>query len=306
MTHQEKSSIVEWLYLTHDAYPSAAKWRKGLCEMLESLTIDAPALEGIGSAYPYRLDELHAIEIMGAKNVLGVASIKRVFGIEVTDVPPIPFSVDDLKRAKKLNQHLILRVDKMGNGLPCSIQKMQEDYSKGNLLHEPKWWKEYIFKGTETPHAGWALVSKDLLPDSTNNNYVDQTAVLVEHLEKEVFKGTALPEVYRKAIEEFKVKKTGLIHLISSDWKAAAKQLSELEITKLCRPSAVDAIYDMALTYDVTGTRPFPTTYTWTASLARDGVLVGAGYFDESGVDGDGCYPGTANDYLGVSLSRRV
>jgi len=283
-----------------------------------------------------------AIEILGKENVFGPKEVEATFGVHVREVPGIPFSMEELERAKKLGQMLVLRVESTDDGTPMSLETMNnilvkkwEKENKGQLLDTVKGWKDWIgddrFK-KEVPRPGWALVSKGLLMhseedekkygkeeaerlfDSTDKNYIEQTEVIINTLREKAFKDIEIPEEYKEAIQEFESNKERLTQLMmDKNSKEAAKQLTELKITKLTRQTFPEMIYDVAMYYDRHNKRLFEfgkthqVRYVWSASLVfLDRYIISIGRFDAKGFDGTGWKPTTRSFFLGVSLSRRL
>lgn len=257
-----------------------------------------------------------AIEKLGKENVFGPKEVEKTFGVRLKEVPEIPFSVEELERAEKMGQMLVLRVEQTEDGKPMSLETMNDilvkkwkKESKGEILNTADGWKNWIgedrFK-KETPRSGWALVSKDLLPDSTSKNYIEQTDVIIKALREKVFKDIEVPEEYEDAILEFESKKDRLTKLMSEDWQKAAKELAELKITKLTRQIFPETIYDVAMYFDRHNKRLLSDKYAWSASLGPDGRLVDLGRFDSQGVRGVGWGPDYRGGAVGVSLSRRL
>ena len=178
------------------------------------------------------------------------------------------------------------------------------------MLDSADGWKSWIgedFFTKEVPRLGWALVSREVLPESLNKNYLQQTEVIVNTLRDGVFKGMEMPEEYATAIKEFESKKDKLAKLIDEDWQEAAKQFAGLKITQLARQTIPETIYDVAMYYDRNNKRLLSDTYSWSASLhPESGSLVSLGDFGSKGVVGGGWRPGPRGGYLGVSLSRRL
>lgn len=258
-----------------------------------------------------------AIEKLGKENVFGPKEVEKTFGVRLAEVPGIPFSVEELERAEKMGQMLVLRVDKTADGKPMSLEAMTamlvkrwEKKGKGGLLNTAEGWRDRVTGADDfakiAPRYGWALVSKDLLPDSTSKNYIEQTEVIIEALKEKAFKDMEIPEEYVEAIEEFNAQKDRLTKLMSEDWMEAAKQLSELKINQLSRQSLQETIYDLAMYHDTHGKRLLPNSYTWSNSRSSDGDLVSLGPFVADGVGGDGWRPDLRVGRLGVSLSRRL
>lgn len=257
-----------------------------------------------------------AIEKLGKENVFGPQEVEKTFGVRVEEVPDIPFSIEQIERAEKLGQMLVLRVDKTPDGKPMSMEAMNEilvkkweKEGKGGILNSADGWKNWIgedFFTKEHPRLGWALVSKEVMPETLSKNYLEQTEAIVQALKDKAFKDLDLPEEYTEAITEFESKKKRLAELMDADWQAAAKQFAELKISQLTRQTIPEVVYDVAMYLDKNNERLLSDKYTWTTSLAPGGYLVGVGYFDALGVDGLRWLPDDRLGYLGVSLSRRL
>ena len=267
-----------------------------------------------------------AKELLG-EDLIGPEEIEKTWGVRPEDVPEIPFSREELERAKEMGQMLVLRVEKTEDGKPMSleamidiIQKRWDEEGKGKLLYtsdEYKNWKERTGAdfGQKAPRAGWTLVSKELLPQSTSKNYAQQTELMVAYLKDTVFKDMEIPEEYEEAFQEWEqVKQTdkNIQELLRNpdnpkyDWQQAAKELAELKITQLTRQSIQETIYDLALYYDKNGKRLLPNVYTWSNSRSTGGNLVHLGDFDAKGVNGYRWTPDNRYGNLGVLLSRRL
>ena len=258
-----------------------------------------------------------AIEKLGKENVFGPKEVEKTFGVRLREVPEIPFSVEELERAEKMGQMLVLRVDKTEDGKPMSLSAMNgilatrwEKEKKGGLLNTADGWRDAVTGEKDfaevAPRSGWALVSKDLLPESTSKNYIEQTEVIVKALREKAFKDIDLPEEYEEAIREFEANKDRLTKLMSENWEQAAKELSELKINQLARQSIQETIYDLAIYYDTRDKRLLPDRYAWSNSRSRYGNLVDLGHFGAEGVNGREWEPDRRNGNVGVSLSRRL
>lgn len=259
----------------------------------------------------HSIDLISAEKILG-ENFFGPEAIKKTFGFEVKKFPEIPFSQEEIERAQELGQQLVLYIDNTPDGKPLSIMGingiLDSKTSEGSkLLYDTDWYKDEAF-ANEAPTVGWKLTSKEIIPNSTSKNYLQQTETLVEYLTREVFKGFALDEIpkeYRDAIKEFDDKKTVIEGLISSDWKKAAEELANLKITGLTRETPAEIMYRLALTEKTTKTKPLESTYSWSAMRDSGGGLVYLGSFASKGADVGRRPPGRAASHLGVCFSRR-
>lgn len=257
-----------------------------------------------------------AIEKLGKENVFGPKEIEEVFGVRLDE--EIPFSVEELEHP---GQMLIFRVNKTADGGPMSLEAMikimarrWENKGMGDLLSTVEGWKAWMgeeFFTQEAPRAGWALVSKDVLPESLNKNYLEQTEVIIATLKNRVFKDMEMPEEYAAAIEEFESKKDELARLIDDDredddWEDLTREFVGLKITQLTRPTILEMVYDVAVFYDRNNERLLSNKYGWSASGAPTGSgIIDSGGFDSRGVDSDEEPPNGRRSDLGVSLSRR-
>jgi len=258
-----------------------------------------------------------AIEKLGRENVFGPQEVEKTFGVRLAEVPGVPFSIEELEQAEKLGQMLVLRVDKTPDGKPMSMEAMDEilvkkweKEEKGKILNSLDLWrtdvvsKEFFTK--EHPRLGWALVSKDVMRETEDKNYLKQTEIIVKTLKEKAFKDLELPDEYTEAIAEFESKKKKLAELIDSDWQEAAKQLVELKITQLTRQTVPEAVYDVAMYYDKNNKRLLADKSAWLASLDSNGFIVMLGKFRWRGMDGHRWVPRDRTYGLGVSLSRRL
>ncbi|MDP3956353.1 MAG: hypothetical protein Q8Q18_03875 [bacterium] len=204
--------------------------------------------------------------------------------------------------------------------LEAMTTMMAKRWEEGSLLNTAESWRDSITGADDftkiAPRSGWALVSKDVLPDSTSKNYIEQTEVIIKALKDAAFEDIELPEEYAKAIIEweeyyntnFRGKtKVEIDQLLNREGIKYAKQLSELKINQLTRQSVQETIYDLAMYHDTYNNRRLlPNKYTWSNSCSSDGYLVRLGFFAATGVIGYGLWFRARNRDVGVSLSRRV
>jgi hypothetical protein len=262
-----------------------------------------------------------AKEVMD-EEFFGVQEVKKAFGIEVNPegIPEIPFSREELEKAKELNQFLVLRVDTASDGKPLTLQKINEilkgKVSDGSKLlyaddgtgkiKSDSWYKDEDFPKTDKPKLAWALTSKEVIPNSTSKNYLNQTEELVGYLKNQVFKGEEMPEEYKESIREFEKEKGEIEKLMSSDWKKAAEKLSGLKINQMTRQNPAEVLYDIAIYFQNKGERILEKIYTWTARRDSDGRLVYVGNFDSDGVRVNFRRPALSYGNLGVAFSRSL
>ncbi|MCL5795647.1 MAG: hypothetical protein M1338_04830 [Patescibacteria group bacterium] len=257
-------------------------------------------------------EQIEKAEKILGKDCLGPEAVEKTFGIslESAKIPSIPFSSAELEKAKEMGQFLVLRVSTGPDGEPLTIEVMndllREKYAtdESKVFYDTDWYKDEEFFTNETPEFTWALTSKEVIPNSTDKNYLGQTDAIVEYL-NQIFPA-GLPEEYQQAVEEYQSQRIEIESLISSDWQKAAEQLELLEITKLTRQTPVEAIYDLLMYHQNNGERLLENMYTWTKRRRSDGRLVDVGFFDADGVDVNNWRPDYSLDGLGVSFSRSL
>lgn len=273
-----------------------------------------------------------AQEIMekeGYEGFLGPEAINRAFGMELSpeQIPPITFSQEQLERARALDQMLVLRIDKVkdqqGKSQPLNVAKIAEISLNHNIkLRDLDDWMAtdqgpqepgVIAIKDQTPRSEWVLVSRELIPDTINKNYLEQTEILIKYLKNEIFPGQDLPHPYQEAIQEFEQVKRDYPDLAdltvsrtTKEWKKAAKILSELKITRLLRRSAIEILYDLYL-YKVRYDKYLLShpNYDWSSSRYSDGKLTELGDFDSLNVNYNNGKPVNSLSELGASLSCR-
>ena len=221
------------------------------------------------------IDLTSAIEILGKEDVFGPDAVQSTFGVELKEVPPIPYSKEELEKAKEFGQVLILRVDKTSNGEPMSINTMKEATQNRFVIQGNHGSKDGLSKAS--PRLGWALVSKEVVPESEKMTVLEQMQSSVKILE-EMFPRSEMPAEYAQAIMEF-VSKTE-----KNDFDSYANKLKRgenvydttqfldwLKINKLTRQTIEEAVYDLMLY-----SNRFPE-----ASLRQTSTLTGSRYFQE-------------------------
>ena len=253
-----------------------------------------------------------AEQILGTDNVLGYKEVKEVFGIDRND--PIPFTRAELERAKFLGQQLVLYSDmvRTPNHLgsewdhPTTLDNLKKTFTKSHdghkLFHEQDWYHAEDFFKKERVRPGWRLAAPDILPNTLSKDYVEQTEVLVDYLQKEIFKGT-VPPPFDAAMGEFDRLKPSLVELVESNWLEASRRLSELAITKLTRESPVEVMYRLILNDFARGKKLLSSYYTWTSGRAANGDIIYIGGFGGIGAGDEHGKPGDP-DLLGVCLAR--
>jgi hypothetical protein len=209
-----------------------------------------------------------AKNIMGP-DFIGPDEIKNAFGIEISpdQIPKIPFSIDDLERAKSAGQFLVLRVGPDDLGKTMTLDRLEKILRRRGidmLKASANWIRMDNTFESSSLSASWALTSKEPVKDSFGKSYQQQTGILIRHLKRDVFKGKPLPKKYASAVAEFKrAKKT----LSLQDRQQQAVELSRLSITSLLRPSLLELLYDI-YAYQMTHSSTLLSKHmSWTKEL---------------------------------------
>jgi len=188
-----------------------------------------------------KVTDAHAI--LG-HDVLGGDEAHAVFGVRV-EVPPLPFTAEELTAAKTAGEMLVLRIAKDASG-PLTLQRMiqhmpqsfDERYLRkmGYQLRDDWGIELEPLAATDTCTLGWALVHKEILSETRNLAYDEQDAV-----------------VTRDRVD-------------------------------VRRRTAVEAVYDTLLHFGARHARLLSTTWDWTKSRTVDGGYLNVGGFGPAGL----------------------
>ena len=257
-----------------------------------------------------------ARDILGADNVLGSEALKATWDVDLLpeDIPQIPYSQEQLEGAKRMNMMLILRIDRDATGAPLTGERMHEIIEpklqaagKGKFLYKVDWYPNEAFFKTSTPKAEWKLVTRDLLPNSVNLYYADQTRLLRDTLASQPDltpqEQAAIAQADDATLDRLKTAASSTDDAI---WKPAATELAALSLNRNHRRSFADTIFDHASLLQTQNTRLFngQSVYDWTSDRTSGGGLVDAGGPDSGGLHVGRWFPGGRDGSLGVSLSR--
>lgn len=210
-----------------------------------------------------------AKKILG-KNLLGPEEIKNTFGINLKDTDPcipysIPYTVDQLKKAKLSNKLLVFFTSKTNGGELLDIESMinltrkrlQPIIGIGENETLRNYSSSISVKGEtlplQRPYSDfWALVNTKFVPGSVGKNYLDQTEKIAEYLQNDLVPNIKEPLrlyqykkfQYYQAIEEFNKEKSDIRNIMSKHYKKndACEKLISLQINQL-RLSVTEYVY---------------------------------------------------------------
>lgn len=252
-----------------------------------------------------------AKEIM-EDDFMGPEDIGKTFGpfVKPEKVPNIPFTKNQLEKAKELGQFLILRVDKYKD------RKSSEEkpFNVSSMLYWSNIANSLDYNGvkidiSETPRPGWALVEKDFVPFTANLNYMEQLKRSVEHLKRQVGKDYA--GSYDEAVKEFEDQEMAIVEEIGkgAPSEEILRKIMSLKASKLLMPSFTEAAYDMIMYCKKNGVDNMlgdSGGEVVTRSLAKDGVGAIGVSFDKDTITLSGVGIGRRSINSGFLFSRRT
>ena len=257
-----------------------------------------------------------AREILGQEYFFGPEAVETALGFAPEDIPEIPYSPEDLEKAKELKEMLVLRVSHDAEGQPMTMERINEimasrlSEDEGKLLVSQKaagssdlkddcWYKNEPFFKTASLKTEWKLVSTNFVPGPTSKNYIEQTRALRDHLSGlDALTHEELVECSDAVLSE-------LATLMESDWKQAAQKLSVLQINQNHRRTPAEILYDWTLRFKGTKDRGIlDSNWDWSNVQSSGGRLVYVGDADAGGASVRGNRPRYAGGTLGVCSSR--
>ena len=148
---------------------------------------------------PVTLEE--AKRILGS-DFFGPDTVGKVFDMELKNIPPIPFSKEEVE-AMKGREQIIFYPDTLKDGQPVTVNTLQESFSsKGKDLVEFSDFSAAPKKSVEA-RGGWAAISKEPIPGASETTWLSQTEAKVKYLKDVVYSGQTMPPEYVEAIKEF-------------------------------------------------------------------------------------------------------
>lgn len=248
----------------------------------------------------------HALEIMGEEQFLGPQDIQNTFGFYPESIPEIPFSEQELEKAKELGQQLVLYVDRTNNKTPLTVEKMLNILGgKTSDNREIIYSNRHIDDGNlkvQTPRVCWRLTTPEIIRNSTSKNYLEQTEEIIKYVYDKVFENQNLPEKYQEAIDEFNKKRNHI--LMEVDSRKVTHELSGLLINQMTREQSSEIIYRLILEERKNGIKNLSTKCSLSNSINADVGFVGVGDFVSVGASVDWWLLSDRRSRLGVCFSR--
>ncbi|MDO8622099.1 MAG: hypothetical protein Q7R80_02615 [bacterium] len=202
------------------------------------------------------MDFHRARELLGERMVFGPEAVRAAFGIELKpeDVPPIPYSREQLERARESGEVLVLRIDRDAEGRSLTPQCMYElssarstpAFSEASGAVQDAIDLDMEFFTREAPRAGWVLVRAGEMSGTRHLSYDAQAALIRKD-------GDAL----RRELE--RIPQTWDRYGILPEQRPPVPTLEELHAAMTALPdgaelpSAADVVYDFLLRRATTG-----------------------------------------------------
>jgi hypothetical protein len=222
------------------------------------------------------IQSVDAARALLGDDVLGPVDIEQAFGATAgTAIDAIPFTAQDLERARDAGEMLVLRVAQAPVGTPLTIVQMIQRYPqsfdsrflrKVGYQLKDEWGIELEpCATTDTCSNGWALVRKTVLDDSLNLAYEEQDTAMARY----------------------------------------ARQLG-VAATAIRRRTAVEIVYDTLLYFTTRKVRLLEKTWDWSATRTVDGGYLNAGGFATNGMQVLSYSRAVRHGALGVCPTRQA
>ncbi len=192
-----------------------------------------------------------ARELLGQENVFGIEDVEKTFGVslDAKDVPPISFSQQELEQARENGEQLILRIDKLPNGQPATINNLMahlEKQGKKVFAGDAEEIKKDVagndmeFFTREPLQAKWVLASAKEIGGTRHLSYEAQDAFMKKDVDKLRAGLESIPKVWDEIG-------------IPAEAKPELPTLEELQQSRdqlpqgASLPSAAEVVYDLLL-----------------------------------------------------------
>lgn len=231
--------------------------KKGSMELVESFT--------------------YAKRIFG-RDFLGPEAIQKAFGIEMKP-PPIPFSQEAMEEAKEMGMFLIFRTNGARSETPLTMSHMSQIGRVPLFPPGGKYMKEPFFT-MFTAEPRWALVTKTVIPESIDRNYLQQTRAIVQFVQF-----CTNVKHYQQAINEYYISEQSIDFLLHFAASEAEHKLTNLSINTLTRRKAVEIAYDTFVYFLNNGVYLLNNTKDWSLTRTSSGNIAFLGQFDQLGME---------------------
>jgi hypothetical protein len=200
------------------------------------------------------------------EDVIGPEEIQRVFGSASPAAGPVPFSVQQLERAKAEGELLILRMSRAGGEALTLLQLIRRFPG--------------AFDGKYLQKMGYQLKSEwgiELEPLASEETCSDRWAL---------------------------VRKEPLLQTCNLSYEEQDELIAAMAGAPLRRRTATEIAYDLVTYHAARGRRLLYEAWDWSSSRTEDGGYLNAGHFDDNGMQIFSFSPGVRHGKLGVCPNR--
>ncbi len=246
--------------------------------------------------------EIEVRKIFG-KDFFGSAEVAKAFGIKIEkkNIPVIPFPEELLKKAKEMDCILILRAGKLDHA-PVTCEKLL--FSLNPDANPENFWFDGMQFFTLPLQTSWAIVSKAMIPESLDQNYLDQKMLILSYL-MDMF--SAIPEgqwsdQYKGLTTQYADGTIAQPEPILASESSVIAQQQRLKINRNTRHTPVEALYDEFVYRRSTGKSLFGTNdfYLNTLPSESESRLMGIGFSED---DDPFVFEGSRATRVGAYLS---
>lgn len=231
-------------------------------------------------------------ELMGGPEggFFGPDFLGEMRGIHIpSPLPQLRITEIEAINAKRLGHIVSLHTDRLSDGAPSTMLNL---HSESGMLAYSAYQHEVFMNTADVPE--WRETSPDLVPGTVQENYLQQTVMLISYLENEVSKNRALTPQEQEAVDEYKTCEQELVSLMTNPYEPhqpswrnhrkfimnyviATRVLAHLKITRLIRPTPPGILNDL-INAKLAGIPMLTGRYTATSGYAEAGApFVGIG-----------------------------
>jgi MoxR-like ATPase len=306
--NQTFKDALRYYYIGKVLDPAEKQKLEELVKLVEAPVVVAESRRRPLGSGPQKVEGASLKELVSTENLFktmghpeaffGPADVEETFGFKLNpeQVPPIPFTKEQLENAIGLGMKLVLQVGKTPEGEALTIDKMTKVLSGKTPDGKPiisndtyELYKDSDMLKKETPRFGWKLVTGEVMSDTKDKTYLEQTKEIIRFIKEKVYENKPLPKRFSDAIEDFQVKQETFKELVANDnLRELANVLQTSYISNLTREKACEVVYRLLIDLKKNGIRGLQgaTVLTNSPCDAKD-LLAGSvivGNFKDSGI----------------------
>uniref|UniRef100_UPI00398A2A47 hypothetical protein n=1 Tax=Methyloglobulus sp. TaxID=2518622 RepID=UPI00398A2A47 len=202
---------------------------------------------------------------------------------------------------------LICRISEVSPGSPLTMRAIIDRASPdwANRVRNNDWLVSFPLFDKEVPRNGWALNAP--IAGSFGKNYFEQTQDLIGRAKElaDLDPKGPFSKLFEKARTQFAEMVPEVAACLFDDTSKVAETLARLDFTDLCRPTAVELLFDVFMAVTSHKASWFIKRYFWTSTPAGDGGLLAIGLGADGGIVIASFYPTKQHPQLGAIFSCR-